>query len=71
MLLQFQNIQNIPGLGNVQILPAGTISLGQGQQNLTIQQSNPQTQQIIQTVNGPQLITGLGNLGNMGKLKTD
>ncbi|XP_021967326.1 transcription factor Sp3 isoform X2 [Folsomia candida] len=65
---QFQNIQNIPGLGNVQILPAGTITLGQGQQNVTIQQQSSPNQQIIQAVQAPQIITGLGNLGNLGQM---
>lgn len=64
---QFQNIQNIPGLGNVQLIPAGTITLGQGQQNVTIQQQGSPNQQLVQTVQSPLQIAGLGNLGNICK----
>jgi len=61
-------IQNIPGIGNVQLIPAGTITLaGQGQNNVTIQQQgSPNTQQIVQAIQGSQIIQGLGNLGNFG-----
>lgn len=65
VLQAFQNIQNIPGLGNVQLIPAGTITLaGQGQ-NLTLQQQgSPNTQQIVQAIQGSPIMTNLGNLGN-------
>ncbi|CAL8097053.1 unnamed protein product [Orchesella dallaii] len=53
-------LQNIPGLGNVQLIPAGTLALGQGQQALTLQQGAQGTQQIVQAIQASPLLTGLG-----------
>ena len=59
---------NIPGLGNVQLIPAGAIQLpGQGQAITLQQQGNPNTQQILQAIQqatANPLVTGLSNLGN-------
>jgi hypothetical protein len=62
-------LQNIPGLGNVQLIPAGTITLaGQGQ-NITLQQGN--SQQILQAIQGTPILTGLGGLGGTQQLQQD
>ncbi|ODN05554.1 Transcription factor Sp4, partial [Orchesella cincta] len=53
-------LQNIPGLGNVQLIPAGTL-LGGGQQQLTLQQGAQGTQQIV--INQANSLASLAGLG--------
>ncbi|CAG7717629.1 unnamed protein product [Allacma fusca] len=61
---QLPTIQNIPGLGNVQLIPAGTLALaGQGQNVTLQQQANSQNgQQILQIGSSP-IVAGLQNIG--------
>jgi len=69
---QMSQTMNIPGLGNVQLIPAGQL-MQQQAQTITLQQpGNPNTQQLLQAIQqASNPLAGLGNIGGTQHIQQD